>query len=421
MSTNFDSCFSNPNAFPYRADPLTPLQFPTAGHPLAAGTQATQSRWGVFRKLDADTAKILLIDDEPINTRLIEKYLRHAGYKTVITCHYSESAFEVIEQQRPDVVICDIHMPVSGMEILARVNRNPNLSDIPMIMVSASDDENLRIQALEAGAADLLEKPIRSSHLLPRVKNALLVRSHMLHWHSENQSLEKIVQQRTAELEASRTELIHCLARLADYRDNETGRHVVRVGQYSALIAEQLGLDKSTLKLIEQAAPLHDIGKIGIPDSILRKEGKLTPDEFDTMQKHVLMGKKAFEPMSLNEWEIHRRHTVMGNQMVGVGCSPLLRMAAEIALTHHERWDGSGYPLGLTGEEIPISGRIVAVADVFDALTSKRPYKPAFSNEKSFQIIEEGSGTQFDPKVVAAFKAVRDRVLQIRMAFADID
>lgn len=418
MPSSFDSFYQNTNAVPCSSEPAIPLSLTTRLE--SSDSSVAEANGERTRQLDTESAKILLIDDEPINMRLVERYLRLAGYKRVNTHHDANTAFDLIRQLLPDVVICDIHMPISGLKILSQVMQTPELADTQMIMVTASDDETLRFQALESGANELLEKPIRCSHLLPRVKNALLIRSHMLRFKSENQSLEQLVQQRTMELETSRLELIHCLARLADYRDNETGRHVVRVGQFSGLIAEQLGLDPATRKLIEQAAPLHDIGKIGIPDAILLKEGKLSPEEFETMQKHVLLGKRAFEPMSRHEWEIHRRHTLMGNQMISVGSSSLLKMAAEIALTHHERWDGTGYPLGLAGEEIPLSGRIVAVADVFDALTSKRPYKPAFSNEKSFHIIEEASGQHFDPAVVNAFKAAREQIIQVRMDFADV-
>ncbi|HJW84862.1 MAG TPA: HD domain-containing phosphohydrolase [Anaerolineae bacterium] len=275
--------------------------------------------------------------------------------------------------------------------------------------------------ALELGATDLLTKPVRVTELLPRVRNALLLRSHVAHLQSYSHELERQVRRRTAELLASRTELIQVLARLAEYRDNETGRHVIRVGRYSGLLARQLGLDEETAELIEYAAPMHDIGKIGIPDAILLKEGKLTAEEFAIVQRHVALGKGAFEPMSPHEMRAFRSHTILGEMMVNAGSSPLLTMAAQIALTHHERWDGNGYPIGLAGEEIPLSGRIVAVADVFDALSNKRPYKPAFPIEKCFAILNEESGFQFDPRVVDAFKSVRESILQVRIALADID
>ncbi len=371
--------------------------------------------------INLDLARLLIIDDEPINLRIIEKALRQAGYRHIIAHGDSETALEMIASQRPDVVLCDVYMPVSGMEILRRVVHDPVLMHTPMIMVTASDDESLRAEALELGATDLLSKPLRATELLPRVRNALVVKSHVAHLQSYSHELERQVRKRTAELLTSRTELIHCLARLAEYRDNETGRHVVRVGRYSGLLARQLGLSDEVCELIEHAAPLHDIGKIGIPDAILLKEGKLTPEEFEIMQRHVALGKGAFEPMSAHEMKAFRSHTILGEMMVNVESSPLLTMAAEISLTHHERWDGNGYPIGLAGEEIPLSGRIVAVADVFDALSNKRPYKPAFPIDKCFAILDEESGSHFDPRVVTAFKHVRDAILQVRIELADIE
>lgn len=371
--------------------------------------------------LNAETARLLIIDDEPINVRIIENVLRKAGYRQIV-CHIdAETALATIFSQRPDVVICDVCMPVSGMDILKSVMADCVLMHIPMIMLTASDDESLRAEAVELGATDLLSKPVRATELLPRVRNALVIRSHITHLQGYSHQLEREVRRRTSELLSSRTELIHCLARLAEYRDNETGRHVVRVGRYSGLLARQMGLEDDLCELIEHAAPLHDIGKIGIPDSILLKDGKLTPEEYEIMQRHVALGKRAFEPMSQHEMRAFRSHTVLGEMMINVSESPLLSMAAEIALTHHERWDGAGYPIGLSGTEIPISGRIVAVADVFDALSNKRPYKPAFPIEKCFAILDEESGTHFDPQVIQAFKEIREEIVQVRITLADID
>ncbi len=371
--------------------------------------------------LDQQRARLLIIDDEPINAKIAEKCLRQAGYRDILVHTSSETAFDVINTQRPDIVLCDVCMPVSGLDILRRVIANPVLVHIPMIMVTASEDESMRVEALELGATDLLIKPLRVSELLPRVRNGLLVKSHVESLRKHSDELERQVRRRTAELLTSRTELVHCLARLAEYRDNETGRHVIRVGRYAGLLARSLGLDADLSELIEAAAPLHDIGKIGIPDAILLKEGKLTDEEFAIMQRHVALGKGAFEPLSAHEMRAFRSHTILGEMMVNVETSPLLTMAAQIALTHHERWDGSGYPIGLSGDDIPLSGRIVAVADVFDALSNKRPYKPAFPVEKCFAILDEGCGTHFDPQVIQAFKRVRDEIVRIRIEFADID
>ena len=387
----------------------------------AAGSLNQKQEQFNRQDLRPDHAQIMIIDDEPINSRLMEQCLRRAGYRNIINYSDSTTALEVITARNPDVVICDVCMPVSGMDILRQVVGDPVLSSIPMIMVTASEDESLRAKALELGASELMDKPVRATELLPRVRNALMVRSHLTNLQRHGRELERQVRERTVELVASRSELIHCLARLAEYRDNETGRHVIRVGRYAGLLARQLGLDDVTSELIEHAAPLHDIGKIGIPDSILLKEGKLTPEEFEIMQRHVAMGKRAFEPLTSHEYEMLKSHTTLGDAVVSVGTSPLLAMASQIALTHHERWDGTGYPIGLSGEDIPLSGRIVAVADVFDALSSKRPYKPAFPIEKCFAILDEGSGTQFDPRVIEAFKHVRNEIVQIRIALADID
>lgn len=408
MSTQFNTSFVT-----------IPTQIPAVkqGEPSTTADESGQ----VSVAITAETARLLIIDDELINLRIIENVLRKAGYRQVICHGDAETALATIAAQRPDVVICDVCMSVSGMDILKAVVSNKVLMHIPMIMLTASDDESLRSEAVELGATDLLSKPVRASELLPRVRNALVIRSHIAHLQGYSHQLEREVRRRTSELLASRTELIHCLARLAEYRDNETGRHVIRVGRYAGLLAKQMGLDNDLCELIEHAAPLHDIGKIGIPDSILLKDGKLTPEEYEIMQRHVALGKRAFEPMSNHEMRAFRSHTVLGEMMINVSESPLLSMAAEIALTHHERWDGAGYPIGLAGEEIPISGRIVAVADVFDALSNKRPYKPAFPIDKCFAILDEEAGKHFDPKVIRAFKEIRDEVVQVRIALADID
>jgi putative two-component system response regulator len=365
--------------------------------------------------------KILVIDDESINVRLIQKCLQIAGYRKVETHTEPETALERIINQQPDLVICDVVMSVSGLQILQQVASSPDLRNIPMIMITASEDERVRSDALELGAAELLTKPLRATSLLPRVRNALLLRSQFDQMLNHRRELESQIQARTAELMLSRLELIHCLAKLAEFRDNETGHHVVRVGRYAGILARQMGLDRAVCELIELAAPLHDIGKIGIGDDILRKPGKLTPEEFETMQRHVGLGKRVFQPLSHSESLQLRAHTRLGEMMIGVGSSPLLRMASEIALTHHERWDGNGYPIGLKGTDIPLSGRIVAVADVFDALSSKRIYKPAFPIDKCFEILQEESGSHFDPSVVNAFMKVRDEIVRIRIDLADVD
>jgi putative two-component system response regulator len=221
-------------------------------------------------------------------------------------------------------------------------------------------------------------------------------------------------------LQASHQNIIHCLARAAEFRDDDTGRHVLRVGRYAGIIARRLGWDAGDVETIEQAAQLHDVGKIGIPDAILGKPGKLTSQEFETIQKHCGFGKRVFESLTEPEWTAYRRHTELGDRILA-GCeSSVLHMAARIALTHHERWDGAGYPIGLKGEDIPLEGRITAVADVFDALSTRRIYKPAFPLEKCFAILEDGRGSHFDPQVLDAFFAVREQIVTIQIRYADV-
>ncbi|MEN6459422.1 MAG: HD domain-containing phosphohydrolase [Thermoguttaceae bacterium] len=369
-----------------------------------------------------ETAKIMIVDDEPLNIRVAQTHLSLAGYKHFVTSTDPGRVMEMIAEEMPDVIILDIMMPkISGLGILRMVRSDEALAHIPAIVLTAADDEQIKIEALEMGSTDFLNKPVNLTELLVRVRNALLFKTYHDYLKNYARDLAEQVSRRTAELAASRLELIHCLARAAEYRDNETGRHVIRVGRYVGTIARQLGLDEPYVELLEQAAPLHDMGKIGIPDAILLKPSKLSPDEFEIMQKHSSYGKHTFEPMSEEEWRAFKEHTVLGEMIMGIESSPLIKMAAEIALTHHERWDGTGYPLGLAGEDIPLSSRITAVADVFDALTSRRPYKPAFPLNRCLEIMRDNRGTHFDPKIVDAFLACRDAIIAIRMELADID
>ncbi len=254
-----------------------------------------------------------------------------------------------------------------------------------------------------------------------RVENVLAVKAYQDHLAKHSERLEQQVRLRTAELVRSRQEAIHCLARAGEYRDDDTGHHVTRVGRYSALIAAELGFPEQAVELIEQAAQLHDVGKIGIPDSILHKPGKLDPQEFDLVQEHCGIGRRIINPLSHEESIRLKSHTSVGMQIVGATNSPVLRLAAVIAASHHEKWDGSGYPKGLAGNAIPIEGRIVAVADVFDALSSVRPYKDAFPLEKCLSILREGKGKHFDPRVLDAFLARIDQIVNIRDHYAELE
>ena len=214
---------------------------------------------------------------------------------------------------------------------------------------------------------------------------------------------------------------MHCLARASEFRDDITGRHVFRVGRYAGIIGVELGLSPEQAQLLELAAQLHDVGKIAVPDSILMKEGKLEPEEYAVMKRHCVHGKRVFERMEGTQLQGFREHATLGGDLLGAARSPLIRLASRIALTHHEWFNGEGYPLGLAGEDIPLEGRITAVADVFDALSSRRPYKPSYPISRCFSILEDGRGTQFDPAVLDAFFRRREDVLAVRIDHADVD
>ena len=286
-------------------------------------------------------------------------------------------------------------------------------------MLTATEDHELKLSALELGATDFLRKPVDRTDLVPRVRNALSVKSFQDHLQVYAKELERQVQERTAELEASRLEVIYCLARAAEFRDNQTGRHVIRVGRYVGEIAKRLGLKAEEVSLLQLAAPLHDMGKIGIPDAVLLKPGRLDGAEFDRMKKHAEFGHDIVSTADGNDWGLFSEHTSRGAELMQASRSPLLKLAASIAMTHHEKWDGSGYPKGLKGEAIPIEGRMTAVADVFDALGSKRTYKLASPLEKCLKMIREGRGSHFDPQIVDAFFEALPEITQIREQLTD--
>jgi putative two-component system response regulator len=366
------------------------------------------------------SARILIVDDEECNILVARKYLQTDGYTKIQAVTDSTKAVALIRSEKPDLVLLDVMMPqVSGLDILQVMALDPVLQRIPVLILTASHDAQTKKNCLELGVSDFLGKPVDPNELLPRVRNTLTNKQHQDRLSQYAERLESIVRERTMELIASRQQVIHCLARAAEFRDDNTGQHVVRVGRYVGVIARRLGFSDSQVELLELAAQLHDIGKIGIPDDILKKPGKLDPDEYNLMQKHCMIGKKIIAPLLPEEFTILKSHTRIGSNLLNVRSSPLLVLAARIAQTHHERWDGTGYPLGLRGEDIPIEGRLTSVADVFDALSTSRPYKAAYPREKCFKILEEGRGTQFDPRVLDAFIASSDEVVQVQLEYMD--
>jgi putative two-component system response regulator len=336
-------------------------------------------------------ARILIVDDQEVNVRLLEGLLEVSGYTNVLSTSDSTEVVGIVGEQAPDLILLDLQMPVlSGFDVMELLQPwIHGTTRLPILMLTADSSREAKSRALSAGASDFLNKPFDPTEVELRIRNLLEVRLLQLQLHEQNKGLEQRVQERTRDLEEARLEIIERLALAAEYRDDATGEHTQRVGRTSALIARGLGLPQETVELIHRAAPLHDVGKLGVSDSILLKPGKLTPDEFEVMKFHV----------------------TIGSEILTGSRSPLLQIGAEIARTHHEHWDGDGYLIGLKGEGIPIEGRIVAVADVFDALTHKRPYKDAWPIEQALAEIRTLSGRQFDPRVVEVFAALPHEAL----------
>ena len=328
-------------------------------------------------------AKILIVDDEEANVRLLERTLQRWGYTNLVSTTDSRDVLSLFEQHRPDLILLDLMMPhIDGFTVMESVNALlPEGVFLPILVLTADANPQVKRRALSAGAKDFLTKPFDQTELLLRMMNMLETRFLHIELANQNQVLEQKVAERTRELAASQLEILERLAHAAEYRDDDTGQHTNRVGYVAALIAQKMELPPTRVELIRRAAPLHDVGKIGVPDNILLKPGRLTPEEF----------------------EIIKPHTTIGAALLSGGHSKMVKLAETIALTHHERWDGNGYPAGLKGEDIPLEGRIVSIADVFDALSHDRPYKKAWPLEECVAEIERNSGRQFDEQVVAAF------------------
>ena len=288
------------------------------------------------------SAKIMIIDDEQLVIRVVRRFLSSDGYENFFTLSDPRQALEAIESENPDVVLLDIMMPhVTGLDLLKVRKKSTELQHIPFIILSATAENQIKREALQLGATDFLSKPVDPSDLVLRVQNALIVKRHHDHLANYANELERQVRERTQQIEKSREQIIHCLARAAEYRDNETGEHVIRVGKYCRVIADQLGFGDSYCREIELAAQLHDVGKIGIPDSVLLNPGKLSNEEFEVMKTHCGLGNQIMEPLADSDGDRIRRHADMGGFIMDGVDSPMLELAASIARTHHEKWDGT--------------------------------------------------------------------------------
>ncbi|MBT3990775.1 MAG: response regulator [Rhodospirillaceae bacterium] len=350
-------------------------------------------------------AKILIVDDKIENVQLLEMMLTYAGYKNVTSTTDSRDVEQLHQDNNFDIILLDIRMPhLDGYQVMGKLSSQVKDDYLPVLVLTAQKDMETKLKALEAGAKDFVTKPFDKTEVLNRIANMLEVRTLYNERRQQNEILEAKVQERTLELqernkelEETRLEIIRRLGRAGEYRDNETGMHVIRMSKSCQRLALAAGLGEEHAERILQASPMHDVGKIGIPDGILLKPGKLDPEE----------------------WEIMKTHAEIGADIMGDFDSPLMRMAGMIAFTHHEKYDGSGYPNGIKGNGIPIEGRIAAICDVFDALTSERPYKEAWSVERAVDLINEESGKHFDPELVRLFNEILPDVLTIREQYAD--
>tara|TARA_B100001059_G_scaffold78041_1_gene75831 strand:+ start:465 stop:1460 length:996 start_codon:yes stop_codon:yes gene_type:complete len=324
-----------------------------------------------------DKPRILIVDDEPANLKVMREVL--GNQYRMSFAKSGAAALALLEKEQPKLILLDIMMPdMNGFEVCEILKSTPALSHIPIIFVTALGDESDEFKGFELGAVDYITKPISPAIVRARVKTHL-----------------SLVQ--AEQLKQAHVDLVHRLGRAAEYKDTDTGEHIARMSQYSKLLALEFGMGEQQAELLRQAAPMHDVGKIGIPDAILLKPGRLTPDEFDHMKQHA----------------------TIGAQILANSSSPLLQLAHKLAIEHHEKWDGSGYPYGLKGEQISVEGRIVAIADVFDALTSKRPYKEAWGVEEALEHMQAQAGKHFDPHLINLFVNKLDAIIAIKNAYQE--
>lgn len=324
-----------------------------------------------------DKPRILIVDDEPANLKVMREVL--GNQYRMSFAKSGAAALALLEKEQPKLILLDIMMPdMNGFEVCEILKSTPTLSHIPIIFVTALGDESDEFKGFELGAVDYITKPISPAIVRARVKTHL-----------------SLVQ--AEQLKQAHVDLVHRLGRAAEYKDTDTGEHIARMSQYSKLLALEFGMGEQQAELLRQAAPMHDVGKIGIPDAILLKPGRLTPDEFDHMKQHA----------------------AIGAQILANSSSPLLQLAHKLAIEHHEKWDGSGYPNGLKGEQISVEGRIVAIADVFDALTSKRPYKEAWGVEEALEHMQAQAGKHFDPHLINLFVNKLDAIIAIKNTYQE--
>lgn len=337
--------------------------------------------------------EILIVDDVRENIQLLDSFLNQKNYK-IRTALNAEMALASINAKYPDLILLDINMPnMNGFEVAQILNQDPKTNGIPIIFISGNSSVEDKVNAFRAGGVDYITKPFANEEVLARVSMHLQLSEYKNNLEYKVQEGLTFIQNLNNELELTQKEIILAMSAVAEERSDETGQHVKRVGEYAFLLAKLASLDEETCSMIYKAAPMHDIGKVGIPDSILHKEGELND----------------------YEWEIMKSHSQKGYNIFKDSTRPVLIMAGKIAIQHHERWDGSGYPKGLKGENLHIAGRIVSLVDVFDALTHDRCYKKAWSIEETIQYIRENKAKMFDPSLVDLFLENIDKFIEIQM------
>ena len=347
---------------------------------------------------DVKAAKILIVEDDPLNANLLREILEEDGYFNIFMTQDPFQVLTLHEKNKFDIILLDIQLPgMSGIQVLENLQRASKGDFLPVIMLTAHNDRNIRRKVLEAGARDFISKPYENWEVLLRIRNILQIKFYYSQQIYRVDLMESEVSRRTKEIRETQFEIIQRLAVAGELRDNETGAHVKRMSHICSLLASKRGVTAEFAELMLYASAMHDVGKIGIPDSILLKSKKL----------------------STAEWEIMQQHPKIGARIIGNHNSPLISMAREISLFHHERWDGSGYPHGISGDQIPVSARIAAISDVFDALTSDRPYKKAWSIDKSVEMIKGESGKHFEPLMVNILVDSLAEIIEIKDRYHD--
>ncbi len=341
--------------------------------------------------------RILIVDDKQENVLLLEDILTKAGYRSVLSTSDSRDVLDLFVSFQPDLVLLDINMPhMSGFDVMEQIKQVFQSDYLPVLVLTAYHDRETRLHALRIGARDFLSKPFDNEEVLCRIRNLLEVTLAHRQIKNHNTLLDREVEIKTRELHETRLEIIRRLGLAAEFKDRETANHIIRMSKICQVLGVAHGMSNDEGVLILNASPMHDVGKIGIPDNILMKPDKLDKDEWETMKNHPEIGYRLLDGHS----------------------SEIMNAAKVIALTHHEKWDGTGYPRGMAGEEIPLMGRICALADVFDALTSKRPYKKPWSMEDATREIQEYSGGHFDPQLVDTFMGIKEEIYTICQNYA---